>query len=479
MSIYSAFAHISRSLIRSLAALCSIILPFLHISSGKSETQTPPNFIIILFDDLGYGDVGFNGSDIATPYLDRIAKNARVFDQFYTFPWCAATRAAVETGLNPATFGMRSLEHNFATAAALPANVPTLAERLKELGYRTAFLGKWHLSKTLAAGPRSRGYDTAFGYIGGQIDHIRHDNHFGENVLFEEDRPVRADGHMTDLIGGRALEALRRADGPFFLNIAFSVPHYPVQALERFERSNAHIGHAERRSYAGMVTHADAVVGALFAMLEARELLGSTYVFVFSDNGGQERWSNPNYYAGRFPGSDILGSNGPLRGFKSSLYEGGIRVPFLLFDPTAGAGRREAGFASVLDISETVLRLAGHPAAGHGPGRDLLAEPAEGRPIEFFWQTNSESIPFGGGRQEAIRVGDYKLVRSQQRFAWLPHRIRWPFSKFELFDLREDPGEQRDLAPQRPDLVRQLSDKLNGHMTGAEKTFASWRDPAQ
>lgn len=465
----SASGRIS-SFARLLVVVCSIaVIP--AVSSARSDVK--PNFIVILFDDLGYRDIGYNGSEIKTPRIDALAAESLVFDQFYVFPWCSSTRAAVETGMNPAAFGMRSLQHNFENESALPRSVPTLAQRLGTLGYFNMFAGKWHLSRIFENGPLRKGYHKAYGYLSGQIDHLRHDDHHGKHVLFEGEQFIEDEGHMTDLIFRESAAAIETAKRPFFVNISFSAPHYPVQSLPAYEERNSHIADPDRRAYAGMVTHMDDVIGNLVDRLRASGDLSNTYIFVFSDNGAEKSWSNPNYYNGRFPGRRIMGVNEPLREFKTSAYEGGIRVPSFVFGPGVPAGRRTKQFTSVLDVVRTIIDLTGADGAGDLEGGNLLeiAAMSESREADFFWQTNSESIPYGGGHQEAVRSGRYKLIRSQQRFSWFPWRWKWPWDQYELFDLDADIGEKNDLSDSRPELVEQLLEKMNARQEAYRSVF--------
>lgn len=459
--------------IHKLQSLLLILCPLASVLIGSSTLASEkPNFIVVLFDDLGYHDVGYNGSEIKTPRIDALAGESLVFDQFYVFPWCSATRAAVETGMNPAAFGMRSLQHNFADETALPPSVPTLAEKLAALGYFNMFAGKWHLSRNFENGPIRKGYHRAYGYLSGQIDHLRHDDHHGKHVLFEGDRFIEDEGHMTDLIFREASAAIATGKRPFFVNISFSAPHFPIQSLPEYEERNGHIVDPDRRAYAGMVTHMDEVIGKLLDQLRASGDLANTYVFVFSDNGAEHFRTFPLYYNGRFPKPNIMGVNAPLRDYKTSAYEGGIRVPSLLFGPGIPAGKHTSQFSSALDVVRTVIDLAG-AEGGDLEGGNLLDIAAKDKPREadFFWQTNSESVPYGGGHQEALREGRYKLIRSQQRFSWFPYRWRWPWDKYELFDLDADIAEKNDISDSRPELVERLTEKMNARQESYRSVY--------
>lgn len=268
---------------------------------------------------------------------------------------------------------------------------------------------------------------------------------------------------MTDLIYKKTKKKLRDSNRPFFLNISFSAPHYPIQNVDKFEEVNSHIDNDDRRAYAGMVTHADYVVGKLIDFLERSGDLENTYIFMLSDNGAQKNWSNPEFYSGRFEGREVLGSNQPLRSFKTSVYEGGIRVPFLLFAGPKKVAKEVNEFATILDLAPTIANLTGAPKGEFLEGADLfdVAFGQYEREINFYWQTRSHSVPYGGGRQEAFRSGDFKLVRSQRRFAWLPYRVTWPWDKYELFNVADDMAEEFDLSDDRPDLVDELSRRMD------------------
>jgi arylsulfatase A-like enzyme len=271
----------------------------------------------------------------------------------------------------------------------------------------------------------------------------------------------------------RGTSAIATGKRPFFVNISFSAPHYPIQSLPEYEKWNSHIGDPDRRAYAGMVTHMDEVIGKLVDQLRASGDLSNTHIFVFSDNGGEESWSNANYYNGRFPGRSIMGLNTPLRDFKTSVYEGGIRVPSLLFGPGVPAGVHTNQFTSALDVVRTIIDLAGADGADGLEGENLLdiARSQEPREADFYWQSNSEAIPYGGGHQEAVRAGRYKLVRSQRRFSWFPYRWKWPWDKYELFDLDADIGEQNDLSDSQPERVEQLLEKMNARQQAYRSQF--------
>jgi len=431
-----------------------------------SSAETTPNILVLMADDLGWNDVGYHGSEILTPEIDKLAAKSLKLEQFYVFPWCTATRAAFESGINPIRFGLRSLEHNF-DGAALPDRLDTIASFLGQRGYYTALLGKWHLSMDFAGGPLDKGYREAFGYLHGQIDHETHEDHHGVASLFRDTRLIEAEGHMTDLIFQELQRLVDSAEPPFFVNVTFSAPHYPLQAPERYVAANAHVEHPDRRLYAAMVTHMDDVIGKILTLLEHRGLLQNTIVVFLSDNGGHpQRAKSSGYYGGdgRDGPYEVMADNRPLRGGKTEVYEGGIRVPAFIHYPTKLKAGTYAGFLSVLDLLPTLLDFAGGESPPGRDGRSIRRQLIDGnvdRATEFYWITSSEKIPHGGGNQAAVRIGDWKLVESQRRFFWLPWRIEWPWPKYELFDLRTDPNELADLYDEKPEQALALRKKLD------------------
>ena len=443
-----------------------------------SQEAEKPNIILILFDDLGYNDVGYNGSEVKTPIIDALVQNSTVLTQLYATPWCSSTRAGLETGIHPASLGMRSLQFNFSDkTTALPPSVETIAEKLQKNGYHNVFLGKWHLSKDFTNGPIKRGYQKAYGFLSGQIDHLRHDDHMGNHVLFRDEQFIKDEGHMTDLIVREAVAMLATTTTPFFLSISFSGPHYPVQSLPEYENMNAHITNADRRAYAGMITHMDAAIGKIIEKLRQTGHDTNTYTFILSDNGGQVNWTNAKkYYNGRFKGSDFMASNNPYRDSKTSTYEGGIRVPGILIKPNHDAGLRDNNFYTILDIAATILSLAGLEKPNALEGSDMLAKNMKKSPF-FYWQTNSGSIPYGGGKQEALRWGNFKLIKSQQRFSWFPYRWRWPWDTVELYNLADDFEEKNNLVDKFPDvtdyMLEQLANKMTHHQQQYQQLLAN------
>ena len=292
-----------------------------------------PNVIIILTDDQGYGDVGFNGcKDIPTPNIDRIAKNGVVFSNGYvSYAVCAPSRAGLITGRYQDRFGYsrNPLYRPFDENIGLPLSEQTLPEYLKQSGYNTMAIGKWHLGVHEKYRPYNRGFNEFFGFLGGghryfpeEYDIANQDSAKNEaqsyrTKLVRNNRVVEEKDYLTDVLSREAVSFIERnKQQPFFLYLAYNAPHTPLQASEKYLSRFEHIKNPKRKTYAAMVSAVDDGVGAILNKLEQIKISDNTIVIFLSDNGGPE---NDN-------GSD----NGLLRGSKGSLFEGGIRVPFAI-----------------------------------------------------------------------------------------------------------------------------------------------------
>jgi arylsulfatase A-like enzyme len=424
-------------------ALVLLLLAALPLAAQEPR-PSPPHIVILLADDLGWGDVGFQGGEIPTPHLDALATRGVRLEQFYAQPVCSPTRGALLTGRYPMRLGLQVGVVRPWARHGLPLDERTLADALGEAGYTTAICGKWHLGHaTRDQLPTRRGFDSQYGLYNGALDYYTHIRDGGHD-WHEDDRASHDEGYATDLIADAAIEILAAHDpaNPLFLYVPFNAPHTPLQAPAEWIEKFAHIEDRGRRIYAAMVACMDAAVGRILAGLDehgfARE---DTLVLFCSDNGGIAS----------------LGSNGPLRGQKGLLYEGGIRVPALVSWP----GRLEEGAVvreplHVVDLYPTLLRLAGASLAQDRPldGRDVWATIATGAPTPHD-QILHNVTPWSG----ALRMGRWKLVHNggvQANATQGPARER-----FELFDLAADPGEQTDLADQHPEVLEDLRARLD------------------
>ena len=404
-----------------------------------------PNIILIVSDDQGYADAGFQGSkDIPTPNLDQLAQaGVRCTRGYVTAPVCSPSRAGFLTGRYQEKFGHHN---NIVAEAALPiAHLPAgeilLPAVLAQAGYETAMIGKWHLGLQRGFGPGDRGFQNFFGFVTGGHDYFV--NHPDQPAMGDGSYQARIErngvgvavpGYLTDAWGDEAVRVIRqKRDRPLFLYLAFNAPHTPTQApMELVQAMSPALIGKNRRTYAAQIAALDANVGKVRAALRETGLDTNTFLLFFSDNGGA-----------MYPFYD----NTPLRDHKGSLYEGGIRVPFLAVYPGhIPAGRVCATPVTTLDVFATVCGLAGAPLPKNKPldSADMLPllTGASNRAVHenLFWNFPS----FGA----AVAAGDWKLVVSKK-------------GPPELFNLAADIGEKNDLAAARPEEVRRLTQLLD------------------
>jgi len=410
--------------ILALVALCQLKPAF--------ASERRPNIIIFLADDLGYADLGCQGcKDIPTPHIDSIARSGvRFTDGYATHPVCAPSRAALMTGMYQHRFGF---EHNpgperfAAPNFGLPRNVPTLAEKLKAAGYATGMIGKWHIGYKEGLRPWERGFDYFFGFLSGARSYYP-DNPRERDPLLCNGRPVTDEKeYLTDAFAREAVAFIQRSkDRPWFLYLAFNAVHGPLEATDKYTARFPNLT-GTRRTYAGMLSAMDDAVGRVLAKVRELNQEENTLIFFYSDNGG--------------PTPQTTSRNDPLRGYKGQLFEGGIRVPFLMqWTGVVPAGQTYRQMVMGFDCHATALAAAGIPLPTDRPldGVNLL-------PFLTGKQTGSphDRLFWRAGEQRAARVGDWKLIHL---------RTAPPM----LFNLRDDIGEQNDLSQRNPEKLREL-----------------------
>jgi arylsulfatase A-like enzyme len=404
-----------------------------------------PNIVVILADDLGYGDIGVHGcKDIPTPHIDALAHDGVCCTSGYvSAPYCSPSRAALLTGRYQQRFGHEfnpALLKDGGAGQGLHPGETTLAQRLKDTGYATALIGKWHLGEEEKFHPLQRGFQEFFGFLAGAHNYL-HSDDIGYGPIYRGHDRVEFDGYLTDVLAREAVAFIdRNRDRPFYLHLAFNAVHTPLQAKEATLRKFASIKDPTRRTYAAMTALLDDGVGAVLGKLHDAGLDEQTLVFFLSDNGGA---------IGKFAANGSR--NGPLRGSKGDTWEGGIRVPFLV----RWAGHLPAGKiydhpVIQLDIHATALAAAGVEIKPEWKldGINLLpflAGEDRGEPhAALYWRF---------GEQMAIRMGDWKLVRADlatnREFGDIAPRPM-------LFNLTEDIGERKDQAAARPEKVREM-----------------------
>lgn len=428
-----------------------VLLPLCLGSLGTrvAEAAAParPNLIVILTDDQGYGDVGFNGcKDIPTPNLDSIAHHGVQFTSGYvSFPVCSPSRAGLLTGRYEQRFG-HERNPRFEPGnrqSGLPLSETTLADTLGQVGYRSGIIGKWHLGAHPDLHPLRRGFTEFYGMLGGGHRYLpeeltlkdardaRNEADSYRLWIVRDHEPVRTTQYLTDEFSDEAVRfVVRHKDHPFFLYLAYNAPHAPLQATEKYLSRFAGIADPRRRTYAAMVSAVDDGVGRLLAELRRQGIEDNTLVFFLSDNGG--------------PSADNASSNAPLRGHKSDPWEGGIRVPFAAQWPGhLPQGLKYDQPVISLDIFATIAALAGAPSNAERPldGVDLIpyvTGARAGSPHEAIYLRKFDQGSF------AVRRGDHKLV--------IPKRG----APAQLFNLTHDIGESRNLAANAADVVAEL-----------------------
>ncbi|HEY1935215.1 MAG TPA: sulfatase-like hydrolase/transferase [Acetobacteraceae bacterium] len=396
-----------------------------------------PNIVFIMADDLGYADVGCYGRpELSTPNIDRIAaRGARLTQGYANSAVCSATRLALITGRYQYRLPL-GLEEPLAgkTDIGLPPEHPTLPSLLRQAGYATALVGKWHLGVPPNFGPQKSGYDSFYGIRSGAVDYYSHLNPRGTHDLWEGDDPVHNNGYMTDLLGDRAVatvNAFAARGAPFFLSLHFNAPHWPWEApgdrteSERLRGGTLrHFDGGTQRIYFRMIEAMDLQIGRVLQALDALGIADDTIVIFTSDNGG-ERFSD----------------TWPFTGLKTELLEGGLRVPTLICWPARiPAGQVNAQVAITMDWFATVLE-----AAGTAPHRDykpdgisllpMLTRQSDPVPRTVFWRYKTNA-------QRAVRDGDFKYLKIRDNTF--------------LFNVVDDPRERANLQ----DLRRDVADRL-------------------
>ncbi len=432
-------------LLRRAAML--LVAPFAGLCLPAAAADRP-NIVYIVADDLGWKDVGLHGSDIRTPNIDQLAKTGAQLNQFYAQPMCTPTRAALMTGRYPFRYGLQTVVILSGQTHGLDKEEWLMPQALKEAGYQTAIIGKWHLGHgDRSMWPRQRGFDYQYGPLIGEIDYFTHEQH---KVLdwYLNGKPLREKGYSTTLLGNAAVRLIdtHNTAKPLYLYLAFNAPHTPYQAPEADLRRYKDIADPARRAYAASISAMDEQIGRVVTALERRGMRDNTLIVFQSDNGGVRN----AMFAGEgdLSKTKIPNDNGPYRDGKGSLYEGGTRVVALANWPgRIPAGTQVDGMLHVVDMYLTLAKLAGATTTRSKPldGLDVWATIAQGHPsprTEVVYNIE----PFRAG----IRQGDWKLV-------W---RTPLPESA-ELYDIAKDPGEKTDLAASQPAKVAALKQRAN------------------
>jgi arylsulfatase A-like enzyme len=416
----------------------------------ETAAGTRPNILVILADDLGRGDYSaFGTPDIRTPHIDRLFREGLTFDNFFAnSPVCSPSRAALLTGCHPDRVGVPGVIRDETPADSwgwLAPQAVLLPQALKPAGYHSALIGKWHLGLTSPNTPNERGFDLFRGFLGDMMDdywtHLRH----GFNFMRHNAEVVEPQGHATDVFTGWACEYLeeraRQPKSPFFLYLAYNAPHDPIQPppdwLAKVQQREPQMA-PNRTRLVALIEHLDAGIGQVLATLDRTGLAANTLVIFNSDNGGVLKNG---------------ANNGPWRGEKCHVYEGGLRVPGAARWPgVIQPGRTTGRYTQTMDIFATACAAAGVAAPADIDAVSFLptlrgaVEPARER--DFYFVRREGGPAYGGKTIEALRRGDLKVLQDS------------PFAPAEFYNLKSDPLEATNLVARQRKQFNELSAAL-------------------
>lgn len=436
-----------------------LFLPMLLLAIGSSpgairaaDSKTPPNLIFILADDLGYGDLGCYGApDIRTPHLDRMAEEGVRFTDFYANgAICSPTRMAFLTGRYQQRYGMDNALYYQEFGRGLPVEEDSLADRLQEAGYVTGLSGKWHVGYDEERQPHEQGFDHFFGLLGGNHHYFTHVDRIGVPDLWWGPDPIERDGYSTDLVSADAVEFVKKnRERPFFLYLSHPAPHFPWQGPDDADKvirpKKPEWQEGDRETYVAMVERMDEGIGDLLATLDELDLTERTLVVFTSDNGGH-----------------TYSRNAPLRDYKGSLFEGGIRVPCIARWPgVIPAGEISAQVGITMDWTATFAALAG-ASSESDEGKDLtpiLSGTTERIERTLFWRKKPGPKRKKVDLERAVRKGDWKYLEPAE-------------GDPRLTNLAEDIGEAENMITNHPEKAAALKAELDAWEAEVEAEFA-------
>ncbi len=423
------------------------------LAAGERKRADRPNILMILVDDLGYGDLSsYGATDLKTPHIDRLVSAGMRFDNFYAnCPVCSPTRAALLSGRYPDMAGVPGVVRTHITNSwgYLAPHAELLPKLLKPAGYHTAIVGKWHLGLDSPNTPNERGFDHFHGFLGDMMDDYYNHRRHGNNYMRLNSKEIDPEGHATELFTQWAIDYISdraKSDGLFFLYLAYNAPHTPIQPpadwLQRVKNREPGIDD-KRAKLVALIEHLDDGIGKVVTALKDAGISDNTLVIFTSDNGGQ---------------LNVGANNGPLNGSKGQMDEGGIRVPMCAVWPgRIKPGSRSDRVAMTMDLYPTICEAAGAKIAHRIDGRSILltllgkSQPEEKR---FLFWVRREGGGTGGRAFYAARSGDFKLLQNS------------PFEPMRLYNLKDDPKEQNPLGRTHK-MYRTLSTALRNHIIEA------------
>ena len=422
---------------------------------GAVASAQQPNIVLIVADDLGYGDLSSYGAeDLHSPALDSLAASGIRFTQFYAnSPVCSPTRASLLSGRYPPLAGVPGVIRTHASNnwGNLAQNIELLPEKLRLRGYHTSMVGKWHLGLNAPQRPVDRGFDHFEGFLGDMMDDYYNHRRHGINYMRRGEEVIYPEGHATDLFTDWAvhyIESRTVSTAPFFLYLAYNAPHTPIQPPEEWvtkvQQREGHIDEA-RAKLVALIEHMDNGIGKVMAALKETGFYDNTLVIFVSDNGGQ---------------LNVGARNGPLRDGKGTVYEGGIRVPAIASWPgNIAPGTTSDALLTTMDIYPTLLEAARARITQIIDGTSFLGSLLGGPDPDpdrlLFFSRREGGLRFGGKTIEAVRQGPWKLLQNS------------PYAPLELYNLERDPLETTDLSSAEPDVFRRLAAELRQYVQEA------------
>ncbi|KAA0139243.1 sulfatase-like hydrolase/transferase [Gimesia chilikensis] len=439
------------NLLRYLLPLFLVLISGNH-SLQAEKSQARPNVLVILVDDLGYGDLSsYGATDLKSPHIDALLKRGMKFNNFYAnCPVCSPTRAALLTGRYQDMVGVPGVirTHPQNSWGYLVPSAVTLADVFQEAGYHTGIVGKWHLGLETPNVPNQRGFDFFRGFLGDMMDDYYHHRRHDVNYMRFNDKQVDPEGHATDLFTEWTCDFLKQqaqTEQPFFLYLAYNAPHTPIQPpadwLEKVQQREAGIDPA-RAKLVALIEHLDAGIGEVVQTLDETGLSENTLVIFSSDNGGQ---------------LSVGANNGDLRDGKQSMYEGGLKVPTGVVWKGHISPNTESDFMAMsMDLFPTVCEAAGIKVPAGLDSVSILPT-LEGKtqaPLRkhWFFRRREGGNRYGGKTIEAVRSGDWKLLQNS------------PFAPLELYNLKADPLEKENLAEKNRKKFNELSTLLRAEI---------------
>ncbi|MDR1382629.1 MAG: arylsulfatase [Planctomycetaceae bacterium] len=452
---------------------------FALAADNDKPKNEKPNIVYFLADDLGWADVGWHGTEIKTPNLDKLAAQGVKFEQFYVQPLCTQTRAAFLTGRYPSRYGLQT-GVIIGNSYGLSLEERTLPQALHDAGYYTVILGKWHLGSEKEYQPLQRGFDYHYGFYSAAIDYYEHTNELGHD-WYRNGQNVKEKGYSTDLIGDEAVKVIEKHDTskPLFLYVPFNAVHFPYQEIPNKKLSDQYENlHGQRKIYGGITSVLDDAVGRIYQALEKKGVLDNTLILFSSDNGGptqpkqasgDENISEPsndrNFRASQgMPGP---ADNGNLRAGKGTLYEGGVRVPaFAIWHGKIKPDTVSDQLIHIVDLYPTFLDIAGASLEQKLPldGADFKDVLTENKT-----KPRKEVLINAEVNRGAIRFGDWKIVISNL------DADNKENAKTELFNVKDDPGETNDLSASNSEKLKELQELYEKYASEAIPSLFRFR----